>query len=121
MPATTWTDPSEKRIPLSLVVDGVGHEQVDAEPVGHLGRREQDTLRLVEDAFATPAGALALQVLLEVHDLVVGRVADDEGPVGQGDRLAREAQRRVGGGRRDVGVVARLERALGPVLLDEAP
>ncbi len=74
---------------LDLVVDRVRDEEVHLEPTGHGRGREQHTLRLVELPLAAPASTLGEQVLLEVHDLVVGRVADDERPVGEGDGLAR--------------------------------
>ena len=101
------------------MVHRVGDDEVDAVLGAHLGRGEDEALGLVEDAGTAPAPALRLEIGLEVDDLVVGRVGHDEGSVVEGHDLARETEGRVGRGRRDEGVVSRLERAFGGVLLDE--
>ena len=111
------------------VVDAVGDDEVDADPVGDLGLEHVHPLRLAERGVAraavdqapparADAAALGDEVVLEQHELVVRGVRTNHPPPGRAATLPGNRSAVAGGAARRTGR-RRVERARGVVLGDQ--
>ncbi len=123
VPATVTTSPVGQPYAAQQVVDGVRDDHVVAGDLGHVRRQQAEPLRLgerggggraVRAAPGTGADAAdhRLAVGGQLDQRVPGRVADQQVPAVERQRLAGEPQHGVRLGRRHVRALAPVQRAL---------